>query len=53
MLSVRVSGGPGKEVPPEESKNEPQEKRTVRSAGMPERYAETLLRKNGTRSACR
>jgi hypothetical protein len=31
MLPVRVIGGPGKEVPPKESKNDPQEKRTVRS----------------------
>jgi hypothetical protein len=31
MLPVRKSGGPGKEVPPEESKNDLEKKGTVRS----------------------
>ena len=47
MLPVRVIGGPGRRYRQREQERT-REKRTVRSAGMPEKNAETCLGQHGT-----
>jgi hypothetical protein len=42
MLAVRKSGGPGKEVPPEESKNEPEKKERSARGGIAKKHWKRL-----------